>query len=169
MYRIALCDDEKEILELLEETLQNYGLRHHFEVDLRRFHDSDTLMEMIEVGKLFDAYFLDIAMPAPSGMDLVRAIRGRTPLPVIVLLTGYEQYAIEACGMNIFRYVLKSQWSRHSERLLEDLFIQLSHIRNEKFYLISNQRKHVMFQVEDIISIYKKSEECGLCAAGERR
>ena len=144
MYKIALCDDNEESLKLIKDTLLSYCDCHNFEVRPHSFSDSDALLELIEEKKFFDAYILDIDLPVHSGLDLVRQIRARTELPVIILLTGYEQYAIEACGMGIFRYVLKNDWDNNSERILGELFERLRNIRDERVYIISNQRKHIM-------------------------
>ena len=64
-----------------------------------------------------DVVFLDIRMPGLSGVDAARRIAqlpapdddgdGEGPLPEIVFITAYDQYAIEAFEQGVADYVLK--------------------------------------------------------------
>ena len=70
MYRIALCDDNKEYLEQLEVKIRQYFKENNISTLLQSFDDSDMLMEQIEEKKMYDAYILDIEMPKYSGIVL---------------------------------------------------------------------------------------------------
>ncbi|MCC2548676.1 response regulator [Hymenobacter sp. BT175] len=48
--------------------------------------------------------FSDVAMPHLSGLDLIRALR-RPPL--VVLMTSYPQYAMEAFNLDVIDFLLK--------------------------------------------------------------
>lgn len=158
MYKIAVCDNQESCLDAVKETIEKYQKKHQIDVEIRYFNDSDELMDLIEGKKLYDAYFLDVDMPCYSGMDLVKKIREITELPIIVLLTGYERYAIQACGMNIFRYVLKSKWEVEGEQLLNDVFCCLAQRNDKKTYVIQNNRKYVKFLHRDLLYIEKNEK-----------
>ncbi len=63
--------------------------------------------------------FIDIHMPGQSGIDVVRHLltpasgpdlgpnNGRNPAPLIVFITAFDQYAIEAFELFAFDYLLK--------------------------------------------------------------
>ncbi|MGL4479457.1 MAG: response regulator, partial [Aeromonas veronii] len=51
-----------------------------------------------------DVVFLDIQMPKLSGMELVAML---DPLPRIVFVTAFDEYAIQAFEENAFDYLLK--------------------------------------------------------------
>lgn len=155
MYKIAICDDQEGCLEAVRNKLEKYCGGRGIDMEIRYFYDSDELMEMIEEKKFFDIYFLDVDMPCYSGMDLVKKIREISALPIIVLLTGHERYAIEACGMNIFRYMLKGRWDAEAESLFDDLFCCLEKRKDDKVYIIQNARKYVKFSHRDIMYIEK--------------
>jgi two-component system LytT family response regulator len=53
-----------------------------------------------------DLVFLDIQMPALSGLDVVAAI-GATQMPATVFVTAYEQYAVRAFEANAVDYLVK--------------------------------------------------------------
>ncbi|HWZ58984.1 MAG TPA: LytTR family DNA-binding domain-containing protein [Gemmatimonadaceae bacterium] len=53
-----------------------------------------------------DVVFLDVQMPDVDGFDVLRALDGE-PLPVVVFVTAYDQYAIRAFEVHALDYLLK--------------------------------------------------------------
>src|SRR6202171_3734763 len=53
-----------------------------------------------------DVVFLDLQMPVMSGFEVVRNLR-EPPLPVIVIVTAFDQHAIEAFEAGAVDYLLK--------------------------------------------------------------
>jgi two-component system LytT family response regulator len=53
-----------------------------------------------------DVVFLDLQMPVMSGFDVVRSLDG-PPFPVIVIVTAFDQHAIEAFEAGAIDYLLK--------------------------------------------------------------
>jgi two-component system, LytTR family, response regulator len=53
-----------------------------------------------------DVVFLDLQMPAMSGFEVVRSLTGPA-LPVIVIVTAFDQHAIEAFEAGAVDYLLK--------------------------------------------------------------
>jgi DNA-binding LytR/AlgR family response regulator len=53
-----------------------------------------------------DLVFLDLQMPVMGGFEAVRNLRG-SHLPVIVIVTAYDQYALEAFQSGALDYLLK--------------------------------------------------------------
>jgi len=63
-----------------------------------------------------DLVLLDLQMPAMGGLDVVRSIRSGTHLPVIVIVTAYDKYALQAFEAGAIDYLLKPVCQ---ERLVE--------------------------------------------------
>jgi DNA-binding LytR/AlgR family response regulator len=60
-----------------------------------------------KIAKLLpDVVFLDLQMPVMSGFEVVRNLT-ETPLPVIVIVTAFDQHAIEAFEAGAIDYLLK--------------------------------------------------------------
>ncbi len=53
-----------------------------------------------------DLVFLDIQMPKMSGFDVVQKI-GEESMPLVVFVTAYDQYAVEAFEVHAMDYLLK--------------------------------------------------------------
>jgi two-component system LytT family response regulator len=54
-----------------------------------------------------DLVFLDLQMPAMGGLDVVRRLRNEPRVPVIVIVTAYDQFAIQAFEAGAIDYLLK--------------------------------------------------------------
>lgn len=53
-----------------------------------------------------DLLFLDIQMPVMSGFDVVRSLQGDN-MPMVVFVTAFDQYALDAFDIHAVDYVLK--------------------------------------------------------------
>ena len=156
--RIAICDDNRAYLELLEKRIRKCCSEHQWNVCLDVFYESDRLAEHIECKRTYDAYILDVEMPNITGVELAEKIRSYSENSYIIFLTAYDNYAVSACGVNVLRYILKEQMEVELDFVLQYLFERLERQKNEKTYVISNQRKYIKIQQKDIIYIYKKQK-----------
>ena len=66
-------------------------------------------MEALELNRKLkpDIMFLDIQMPEMSGMDVARILLGEEHKPMVIFVTAYDQFAIEAFEVNAIDYLLK--------------------------------------------------------------
>jgi two-component system LytT family response regulator len=53
-----------------------------------------------------DLVFLDVQMPAMSGLEVIRSM-GADAMPVVVFVTAYDHYAVPAFDANAIDYLLK--------------------------------------------------------------
>jgi len=54
-----------------------------------------------------DLLFLDIEMPGLTGFEVLQAIPRKTPVPLVIFVTGYDQHALAAFEANALAYLLK--------------------------------------------------------------
>ena len=94
-------DDEPVARRVLKEGLEQFP-----EIDV--IGEADNGRDALQkIGKLTpDLVFLDLQMPVMSGFELVRAL-GEGPLPVIVIVTAFDQHALEAFEAGAVDYLLK--------------------------------------------------------------
>jgi two-component system, LytTR family, response regulator len=64
----------------------------------------------------YDVIFLDVQMPGMTGVELVKQLKGREPMPKVVFVTAYENYAVPAFELRAVDYLLKPF---ESDRLAE--------------------------------------------------
>lgn len=80
---------------------------------LELYDSTCNALEGLEILKTtaVDLLFLDIEMPDMSGVDLLRQLIesqiANQSLPMVVLTTAYEQYAVEGFELEVIDYLLK--------------------------------------------------------------
>jgi two-component system response regulator CpxR len=77
-HRVLLIDDDLELCSLLEEYLAQEGF------DVVSLHHGTDVLRVLEQNA-FHAAILDVTMPGPSGLDVLRALRPKHSIPVLML------------------------------------------------------------------------------------
>ena len=95
MLRIAVCDDEREILKELSAYLEEFQAKTKEDMKYRCFQKGKELLEEMRQGGLFHIVFLDIELEGENGLELAGNIRERYPGTVLIFITGHEQYVYE--------------------------------------------------------------------------
>lgn len=99
--RILVVDDETQISRVLKTTLQSQGY------EVKTAADGETGYNAA-MDWLPDLLITDLSMPGMSGIELCRAVRERSQLPIIVLsVRGEEKSKIEALDAGADDYVTK--------------------------------------------------------------
>lgn len=106
MIRTAICDDEMKTRAYLSSLLRAQPCP----CEIVEYASAD---EYLADRQEIDIFFLDIELnPAGSGsdgMELARKIREQSLAvqPVIIFVTGYEQYVFDAFDVGAFQYLVK--------------------------------------------------------------
>jgi two-component system, LytTR family, response regulator len=113
MIRTLIVDDEPLARERLRTLLQP-------EPDIQIIGECadgrQAVISMTEQAP--DLVFLDIQMPGLDGMGVLQAMTDR-PLPVVVFVTAYDQYALQAFDVHALDYLLKPFTARRFQKALE--------------------------------------------------
>src|SRR5437588_6932176 len=65
-----------------------------------------------------DILFLDIEMPGLNGFQMLSQL---DPQPIVIFTTAYDQYALQAFGVNSVDYLLKPVEARQLDRALNKI------------------------------------------------
>lgn len=111
--RVALAEDEPPNLRRLARLLKEAGC----EV-VATFTSGHALLKWVQARPDIDALFLDIRMPGPSGLEILRSLPD--PIPV-VFVTAFSNHAVEAFEGEALDYLLKPVTSERLEKCLARL------------------------------------------------
>lgn len=106
---LPMCDELKCMLEA-SGTIEVTGICHNGEAAL-------ALVGKISV----DVLFIDIQMPGMTGIELARKLSGFKKIPLMVFVTAFSNYAIEAFAVEAVDYLLKPFDESDIERVLKRL------------------------------------------------
>lgn len=104
MIRIAICDDDREILNNMNRLLYKYQSKTLNELSVELFADG---IELYKDADFFDIYILDIITPNITGIELAKKIRKSNESTVIIFLTSSPDFALESYDVSAFAYLMK--------------------------------------------------------------
>ena len=108
MIQIAICDDEKEILDEVSGYIKNYAeKKSDLDIEVFRFDSARTLISTLEDGKSFDVFVLDIYIGDEMGTALARDIRKFGIESPIIFATTSVEHAPESYETGTLRYLIK--------------------------------------------------------------
>ena len=169
--RILLVDDEQSIQTLLSYPLRKDG--YHVTSAL----DGSEALRRFEEGR-FDLVILDLMLPQMGGVEVCRALRSRSQVPIIMLTAkgsetdkvaglevGADDYITKPFSMREFRSRVKAalRRSRMVERAAEDGSIETGELK------IDFDRRMVTLDEEEIKVTYVEFEILGALARSPGR
>ena len=113
MYNVAICDDTEEERLQAAEYAGRFFDREGIEVHIDTYAAG---RELLESGRKYDLYLLDVLMPGMSGIDAAQALAEDKDHPVVVFITSslesaVEGYRVEAAGFILKPVEEESFWS----------------------------------------------------------
>jgi DNA-binding NtrC family response regulator len=82
--KVAIIDDELEILNMLERLLNREK-----NIEVRVFSNPENAIEEVKDG-VFDLIMLDIMMPQMNGIDFLKAMRGKNHKTKVIMMTAHS-------------------------------------------------------------------------------
>lgn len=142
MLRAVLVDDELPNLQLLKMFLEKSG----------QVQIIDTFTEPLgvieNIAKLNpDVAFLDIEMPEMNGLELASKLSELNSELMIVFITGYSQYALEAFQVNALNYILKPVSEKKINQCVTRL-LSLKGMRQKVSFISSEARINCLSNFE---------------------
>lgn len=153
MLNCVIIDDEPIARKLLQEYIE--------EIDFLRL--AGTAENPLKIAGLLatqnvDLIYLDINMPKMTGMEFLRS----TPnLPMVILTTAYEQYALEGFEMAVIDYLVKpfplERFLKASRKALEYKLLKdrqyPNNDPNSEYIFVKSEGKLERVILDDLISI----------------
>ena len=143
--QLAYCDDEALVGQIfipkIQAEFQRQGVRAHVSL----VSSPKRLLSLVESGKTFDAYFLDIDMPQLDGITLGRHLRERAPNAAIIFLSNKEEMVYSAFRVKPLRFLRKNRFEAEIADAVQAVLLSLREV----------ERKTVIF--EDGNQVYRFS------------
>lgn len=161
-YQIALCDDEPEELDKLEQMLCLWH-RQHADCDfsIERFLDADEMLyRMMEEGYTPDLLILDIYLKGKLGIEAAREIRKMGIRCGIIFITSSKEHALEAFGVEAVQYLVKPVLEHELFQVL-DRFIE--DMKTKKKYILLKVHGMKKIDLNDIVYCEAQKKKQRIC------
>jgi DNA-binding LytR/AlgR family response regulator len=129
MIRAIAVDDEPPALDILE----NYCQREEKVQLMKTFTSTSKALEYLEQCPT-DLIFLDIHMPALSGIEFSKRIPQQS---MVIFTTSYSEYAVESYNLNAVDYLLKPFTYPRFQQAIEKVHtaIRMQQLNEQQQYL----------------------------------
>lgn len=139
MFRVAVCEDEKVILDFESSLVEQWskGPLCKGDLELDTYISSEQFLFESEDKAPYDVLIFDIQMKNMNGMELAKTLRNRGCDSIIIFITGVPDYAIEGYEVGAVRYILKPVKAEVLNGLLDNIWKERQ--KKEKEYFIFGQ------------------------------
>ena len=166
MFRIAICDDEKNCRDVLHRTLVRYAQENGEEFEILLFESADRLL--VEYPRDLDLLFLDIAMDGVDGMAAAREIRKHDAQVCIIFITTMVQYAIDGYAVKAFGFIRKPVSEAELKHELTGALALISNTRaREQFITIRHEGAIHRLPISHIVYCEVRNHQILLRVDGE--
>jgi len=148
--QIAICDDEKNIRELIGDKVKTQFPKA--EID---FYSSGD--ELLLSDKPMDILFLDIQMSGKNGMETARELRKKNKKTIIIFVTATEEYVFQAFDVGAFHYIVKPIDDEKFTEVLCNAVDELKALdtytaaSEKRYMMINNGGVHIKVNIDDIV------------------
>ncbi len=145
---IAICDDDKSIVQILEEKIKKLLP----DAVIEKYLSGD---ELISSGCKPDILFLDIQMPGTGGMETAKILRESNDEMVLIFVTAAEEYVFQAFDVAAFHYLVKPFSDEKFEEVVKKAVKTIGkHSENktdERYIMIQSAGSHIKVFLRDIV------------------
>ena len=107
MLRIAICDDNRAMVDFLHRQINSVLQGEHVDCVLDMYIDGERL-KRVHLQNKYDILFLDICMPNVSGFDIAELIRDLSQKTAIVFVTSNDHLVFESFNYQPFYFIRKT-------------------------------------------------------------
>lgn len=152
-YTIAVCDDDATQIEIILEYINIAAKTSKYEFDFIVAQSGQELLDKVK-RKEVNVFLLDIEMGGINGLDTGEKLRAIFDNAIIVYITGFKDYALNAFGVKAFDYIIKPLTKEKFNKLFSDICKRIDelnyYIESEKIFSVINKENIYKIPYSDI-------------------
>ena len=151
MFNVAICDDDKNFIQYVEDIIKELG----YAEDVKFFEylsGEEFLFDIDERGDL-DLVVLDIQMGETDGNQVSVELRKRYKSTTLVFCSGYFKPSPENIKVSPFRFLLKEYSRERMVSEFKEIFEYLTNNKDEPSIVCRGERSQVQVYANEIMYI----------------
>jgi DNA-binding LytR/AlgR family response regulator len=162
MIRIAIVDDEREILELLFRIIDDTLKREQAQFEITTFLKAEELLSSHRE-KPFQIIFADLEMPDVDGLHLAAELRKEDQHTLLIFVTNHDELVFQCFQYEVFNFIRKDfleselplavayqkVWNHTSKLQLKSKTGLLSLAADDVVYFVSENHTIMMCEKEN--------------------
>jgi DNA-binding LytR/AlgR family response regulator len=131
------------------------------------FHDGAGIAAAVKSGKRYDLIFLDIEMADMDGLRAAKEIRQHDKAALIIYVSSYSQYAIEAYDVRPFQFMVKpvnvDRLENYFDAALEEI------LDDDVYFRYINNKQSLKVPVKEILYFESNLRQVNIVTTTELR
>lgn len=156
MIKVMILDDEEIYLEKEKQITEKYFAGRGLPCKIDIYQNADWFLFGLKE-EAYDLYILDVEMPVRNGIEVAKEIRKLYPEPVIIFITNYIDYAVEAYEVNTYRYIPKAVLETKLPAAYNALLPAIIE-KEEHYYIIEKKGEVEKLAYSDIMYLKKEGK-----------
>lgn len=165
--RIAVCDDNREILLFLKPTLNTLFRQYTTDFEIFCFISGKALLEAHKRNN-FDVIFLDIDMPNLTGFDVAKTIREEFSKCYIIFITSHSELVYDSFDFQPFDFIRKNSRESLIKSLNHSVKRLIFHTKQNETFTFEDEfsRNHIV-PIRNIIYLESEKHYINFFVSGE--
>ncbi len=147
MIKIAICDDDIQVLEKMVSIVKDYFRIIDRTVWVAEYKSGARLLK---ANARFDIIFLDIEMPQMDGIETAQKLRNWDLNSKIIYVTNYSQYQKRAYKVHAFDYIDKPLQEKAIFGVLKEAIRYLDGAIKKQKYAFDTEEGIITLELDDI-------------------
>lgn len=152
MYKVAICDDDRTAIDILEPIVTNCFSTRGLDVDLECFLSAEALIHSMSKATSYDLLFLDIDMPLISGFNLAEKISGANKSCEIVFVSSHDSFVFNSFKYRPLRFIRKENVSQEIDEAVR-AFLNTGLTASKNYIVIQSGAKSFKLSPDRIVYI----------------
>lgn len=124
MIQIAVCDDEKQVLNEISNKVQNAFADFNCPTEMFKTDNPFELLEHLN-SNMVDVLFLDIDMPSLNGMDIAQTLMYNEIKTLLIFVTSHDALVYQSFKYHPFGFIRKSHFDEEIETVVNEIVVEL--------------------------------------------
>lgn len=153
MLRIAVCDDNLEMLSFISSKIEEEIGKNEIECQISSFSDGNELI-LKHKENPFDVAFLDICMPETNGFIISKQMTELSENLFVIFVTSKDELVYDCFDYRPFNFIRKGSPDMMSRSISEVIRKLLQHIRQSEMLILDEgygEQRRIL--IRDIIYI----------------
>ena len=164
MYKIAICDDDKNYREKIEKVIETEGILPKSEIRFYEYESGKELLENADI--LHDLVFMDMRMPGLDGNKSVLKLREYNRAAILVFCSGYFEPTPDSINIGQpFRYIMKDLHDRSLKREIPAILSKVKLHCGDYSVTVTSAGRVIRIYTEDILYICLAKRGCSIYVA----
>ena len=153
--KIAVCDDEIIILEIIINKLKNVLNQTDFkDYDIHSFSNG---LDLLKSKEQFHLILLDIEIPGTDGLSLAKILNDSEMRPIIIFITSHKELMPWGFHVKAFRYLTKPFDNHDFNEAIDSALKELLQVDT---IIIDTPDNSILVDVKEIVYIESLGEGC---------